>query len=168
MLRALFSSDFLIFSALPQISLFQALVSHILLPIFLTSTPNPIIISQQDKMPFSYHNPSSPLENRRTIDGTGFGKVAIITGCSSGVGLATTQLFLSHQFEVLGVDIKELDYEKIDPRDQERLHFHRGDLTKEGECDEAVRICTRSLGELCQVTCLNLLFLLEGLLEDIS
>ncbi len=97
-------------------------------------------------MPFSYYNPSSPLENRRTIDGTGFGKVAIITGCSSGVGLATTQLFLSHQFEVLGVDIKELDYEKIDPRDQERLHFHRGDLAKEGECDEAVRICTAKFG----------------------
>jgi NAD(P)-dependent dehydrogenase (short-subunit alcohol dehydrogenase family) len=97
-------------------------------------------------MPFSYHNPSSPLENRRTIDGTGFGKVAIITGCSSGVGLATTQLFLSHQFEVLGVDIKELDYEKIDPRDQERLHFHRGDLVREGECDEAVRICIAKFG----------------------
>jgi NAD(P)-dependent dehydrogenase (short-subunit alcohol dehydrogenase family) len=38
------------------------------------------------------------------VDGIGFGKVAIITGCASGVGLATTQVFLSHQYEVLGVD----------------------------------------------------------------
>jgi NAD(P)-dependent dehydrogenase (short-subunit alcohol dehydrogenase family) len=97
-------------------------------------------------MPFSYHNPSSPLASRNTIDGRGFGKVAIITGCSSGVGLATTQLFLSHQFEVLGVDMSEIDYEKIDPRDQERLHFHRGDLAKEGECDEVVRICVAKFG----------------------
>jgi NAD(P)-dependent dehydrogenase (short-subunit alcohol dehydrogenase family) len=97
-------------------------------------------------MPFSYHDPAHALESRRTIDGTGFGKVAIITGCSSGVGLATTQLFLSHQFEVLGVDIAEIDYEKIDPRDQERFHFHRGDLAKEGECDEVVRICVAKFG----------------------
>ncbi|KAN0106459.1 NAD(P)-binding protein [Hyaloscypha variabilis] len=101
-------------------------------------------------MPFSYYNPSSPLA-QRTIDGTGFGKVAIITGCSSGVGLATTQLFLSHQFEVLGVDITEIDYEKIDPRDQERLHFHRGDLAKEGECDEVVRICVTKFGSKIDV-----------------
>ena len=97
-------------------------------------------------MPFSYHNPTSPLSPRNFIDGAGFGNVAIITGCSSGVGLATTQLFLSHQYEVLGVDVKELDYEKIDPRDQEKLHFHRGDLAGAGECDEAVRICVARFG----------------------
>jgi NAD(P)-dependent dehydrogenase (short-subunit alcohol dehydrogenase family) len=97
-------------------------------------------------MPFSYHNPTSPLAPRNVIDGTGFGKVAIITGCSSGVGLATTQLFLSHQFDVLGVDKSEIDFERIDPRDQERLHFHRGDLASDGECDEAVRICVAKFG----------------------
>jgi len=96
-------------------------------------------------MPFSYHNGNNILPPRR-VDGEGFGKVAIITGCSSGVGLATTQLLLSHQYEVLGVDIKDLDFVKIDPRDQERLHFHRGDLSKEGECDEVVRICVQKFG----------------------
>jgi NAD(P)-dependent dehydrogenase (short-subunit alcohol dehydrogenase family) len=80
------------------------------------------------------------------IDGAGFGKVAIITGCASGLGLATTQLFLSHQYEVLGVDVSEMDYGKIDDKDQERFHFHRGDLTKEGECDEVVRICIGKYG----------------------
>lgn len=134
-----------IFSALPRI--FFCLLSPVsFVPSRVSTDPRTQIFSSRHKMPFSYHNPASPLAPRHTIDGTGFGKVVIITGCSSGVGLASTQLFLSHQFEVLGVDMKELDYEKIDPRDQERLHFHRGDLTKEGECDEVVRICVAKYG----------------------
>lgn len=96
-------------------------------------------------MPFSYHNGNPPVPPR-TIDGAGFGKVAIITGCASGVGLATTQEFLSHQFEVLGVDVKEMDYSKIEERDGGRFHFHRGGLLGEGECDEVVRICVAKFG----------------------
>lgn len=99
-------------------------------------------------MPFSYHNGNLPSNSPppRTIDGVGFGKVAIVTGCASGVGLATTQVFLSHQFEVLGVDVKEMDYVKIEKRDQGRFHFHRGDLMSVGECDEVVRICIAKFG----------------------
>ena len=93
----------------------------------------------------SYHSGINVFP-ARTIDGTGFGKVAIITGCVSGVGLATTQAFLSHQEDILGVDINDMDYSKIDERHQERFHFHRGDLTKEGECDEVVRICVAKYG----------------------
>jgi len=85
-------------------------------------------------------------EVSRHVDGAGFGKVAIITGCASGVGLATTQLFLSHQYQVFGVDISEMDYAKIDTRDQERFHFHRADLLKEGQCDEVVRGCVAQYG----------------------
>lgn len=96
-------------------------------------------------MAFHYHEGNLP-NAPRTIDGAGFGKTAIITGCASGVGLATTQLFLSHQFQVLGVDIQDIDYSQIDDRDQERFHFHRGDLMKDGECDEVVRICVAEFG----------------------
>ncbi|CZS97384.1 related to 3-ketoacyl-acyl carrier protein reductase [Rhynchosporium graminicola] len=98
-------------------------------------------------MPFNYHDGTNILP-QRTIDVIGFGKVAIITGCASGVGLATIQLFLSHQYEVLGVDIVDMEYAKIDQRDQERFHFHRGDLTEDGECDEVVRICVAKFGRL--------------------
>ncbi|KAF8866859.1 NAD(P)-binding protein [Acephala macrosclerotiorum] len=99
-------------------------------------------------MPFSYHNGNAPSRDPppRTIDGAGFGKVAIITGCSSGVGLATTQVFLSHQYEVLGVDVKDIDYAKIDSKDAGRFHFHQGDLMAEGECDAIVRICVAKFG----------------------
>lgn len=65
---------------------------------------------------------------------------------ASGVGLATTQLFLEHQYEVLGVDVHDMDYAKIDARDQGRFHFHKGDLIEEGECDEVVRICVAKYG----------------------
>lgn len=79
-------------------------------------------------------------------DGVGFGKVAIVTGCASGIGLATIQLLLSHQYQVFGVDISELDYTKILERDQERLQFYKADLMKDGECDEVVRICVAKYG----------------------
>lgn len=99
-------------------------------------------------MPFNYHTGTTILP-QRTIDVVGFGKVAIVTGCASGVGLATAQIFLSHQYEVLGVDIMDMEYSKIDQRDQERFHFHRGDLTEDGECDEVVRICVAKFGYVC-------------------
>ncbi|TVY83244.1 Short chain dehydrogenase andC [Lachnellula suecica] len=96
-------------------------------------------------MSFSYHDGNNVLPPR-TIDPAGFGKVAIVTGCASGVGLATTQLFLGHQYEVLGVDMHEMEYSKIDERDQGRFHFHKGNLTEQGECDEVVRICVAKYG----------------------
>jgi NAD(P)-dependent dehydrogenase (short-subunit alcohol dehydrogenase family) len=102
-------------------------------------------------MPFSYHNSNPPIQPRM-VDGAGFGKTAIITGCASGVGLATTQLFLSRQYQVFGVDISEMDYRKIDAKDQERFHFHRADLVKEGECDEVVRICVAEYGYAFSLT----------------
>lgn len=96
-------------------------------------------------MPFSYHNYNSSIQPRM-VDGVGFGKVAIVTGCASGIGLATAQLFLSHQYQVFGVDISDMDYTKVVERDQERLHFHQADLMKDGECDEVVRICVAEYG----------------------
>jgi len=96
-------------------------------------------------MSFSYHNSNNILP-QRTIDPIGFDKVAIIIGCASGIGLATTQLFLSHNYEVTGVDMHDIDYAKIDERDQGRFHFHKGDLIEPGECDEVVRICVAKYG----------------------
>lgn len=95
-------------------------------------------------MPFSY--PDGEHVRQRMVDGAGYGKVAIITGCSSGIGLATTQLFLSEQYQVFGVDINDVDYKQISQQDQARFHFHRADLLKEGQCDEAVRVCIAEYG----------------------
>lgn len=52
-------------------------------------------------------------------------KVAIVTGCASGMGLETTRLFLNHQWKVFGADANDMDYEKIEKKDQERVSAHR-------------------------------------------
>jgi NAD(P)-dependent dehydrogenase (short-subunit alcohol dehydrogenase family) len=103
-------------------------------------------------MPFPYHNSNSSVLPRM-VDGAGFGKTAIITGCASGIGLATTQLFLSHQYQVFGVDISEMDYAKVEEKDQERFHFHQADLMKDGECDAVVRICVAEYGYVHVIIC---------------
>lgn len=74
------------------------------------------------------------------IDPLGYSRLAIITGCSSGIGLATTQLFLSHQFQVVGLDIAPFDYDLLRVEDHGRFHFHLGDLTLPGQIEEGVRI----------------------------
>ncbi|APA11162.1 hypothetical protein SS1G_11353 [Sclerotinia sclerotiorum 1980 UF-70] len=85
------------------------------------------------------------------VDGTGLKKVAIVTGCASGIGLETTRLFLSRQYMVFGVDISKMDYSKLENENQAMFHFHQGDLRKDGECDEVVRICVAKLGDKIDV-----------------
>jgi NAD(P)-dependent dehydrogenase (short-subunit alcohol dehydrogenase family) len=84
------------------------------------------------------------------IDLAGYGKVVIITGCSSGIGLATVLIFLKHQYQVFGIDITAFDYKVLDHLNrgqfQEKFHFHLGDLTQPGECAAAVRICIAEFG----------------------
>jgi len=94
----------------------------------------------------NWHSPP-----RNMVDGIGYGKVAIVTGCASGMGLETTRLFLSHQYRVLGVDVSEMEYGRLEERDQERFHFHKGDLRNDGECDEVVRICVAEFGDKIDV-----------------
>lgn len=80
------------------------------------------------------------------IDPLGFGKVAIVTGCSSGIGLAVTQLLLAHQFQVCGLDVAPFDYHLLREADHGRFHFHRGDLTLPRGCEEGVTICAAGFG----------------------
>lgn len=80
------------------------------------------------------------------IDPTGFGKVAIVTGCSSGIGLAVAQLLLAHQFQVCGLDVADFDYHLLREADHGRFHFHKGDLSSPGVCEEGVRICVAGFG----------------------
>ncbi|CAK7218883.1 hypothetical protein SCUCBS95973_003634 [Sporothrix curviconia] len=87
--------------------------------------------------------PDQLYEPRSSIvDPLGYGKVAVVTGCASGIGLACTQLLLAHQFSVCGVDRAPFDYALLRVADHGRFHFHQADLAQDpAACDEVVRIC---------------------------
>lgn len=91
-------------------------------------------------------SPDTPFAPNRTVDPLGFGRVAIVTGCASGIGLAATQLLLAHQFQVCGLDAAAFDYGLVRPEDHGRFHFHRGDLTVADGADEGVRVCVGVFG----------------------
>lgn len=93
-------------------------------------------------------SPDALFVPQSTIDPSGFGKIAIITGCSSGIGLASTQLLLAHQYSVCGLDKDLFNYELLREEDHGRFHFHQGDLTLPSACQEGVNICLHSFGSL--------------------
>lgn len=53
-------------------------------------------------------------------------KTAIITGCSSGIGLATALLFLRKGYRVFGIDRAVFDEEELEERQCERVLFSLG------------------------------------------
>ena len=65
-------------------------------------------------------------------------KVVIVTGCSSGIGLATTQLFLERGAKVFGIDVAEFKGEGVS---ELPFEFHQADLVKAEAAGEAVARC---------------------------
>lgn len=74
-------------------------------------------------------------------------KVAIITGCSSGIGLATARLFLERQAKVFGIDIGSLP-QNLASTYSTNFTFHQADLTQPSAVDEAVSRCTQQHGRI--------------------
>lgn len=67
-------------------------------------------------------------------------KVVIITGCSSGIGLATTRLFLDRQANVFGIDITTFK-EELSEAQKDAFTFHEVDLTIPKAAEDAVAAC---------------------------
>jgi len=67
------------------------------------------------------------------------GKVAIITGCSSGIGLATTRLFLERGASVFGIDMGAQPQKLAE--DFSTFHFYHTDLTEPQSVEHAVAKC---------------------------
>ncbi|EMD88499.1 hypothetical protein COCC4DRAFT_155369 [Bipolaris maydis ATCC 48331] len=68
------------------------------------------------------------------------GKVAIVSGCASGIGLATTRLLLSFGAKVFGVDVNNADLI------HSAFTFHRCDITSSVGVLEAIQHCLELYG----------------------
>jgi NAD(P)-dependent dehydrogenase (short-subunit alcohol dehydrogenase family) len=73
-------------------------------------------------------------------------KTAIITGCSSGIGLATALLFLRKGYRVFGIDRAPFDQGKLEGSSAKEFYFHKADILEEGACDAAVKACVEAFG----------------------
>ncbi len=83
----------------------------------------------------------------------GYNRSVLLTGCSSGIGLQTLLLFLSHQYKVYGLDINQFDYGLFESLEEgkykqweENFHFHLCNIMEEGEVEKAVVGCVETWG----------------------
>ncbi|EXJ76464.1 uncharacterized protein A1O5_00972 [Cladophialophora psammophila CBS 110553] len=80
------------------------------------------------------------------------GKLAIVTGCASGIGLTTTRLYLEAGATVFGIDISTFPEPSPIPRALcDNFHFHKADLTAPGACDDSVAACLSKTGKKIDV-----------------
>ncbi|KAF5514895.1 Short chain dehydrogenase andC [Colletotrichum fructicola] len=112
---------------------------------------------------FFHTSPDALFIPPKTIDPIGYGKVAVVTGCSSGIGLACTQLLLAHQFQVCGLDAREFNYSLLQECDHGRFHFHRADLTEPRACEDGVYASISSFGRR-----IDLLVNVAGVMDSFS
>ncbi|KAI9783665.1 MAG: putative secondary metabolism biosynthetic enzyme [Geoglossum umbratile] len=72
-------------------------------------------------------------------------KVVVVTGCSSGIGLATTLHFLAARAKVFGIDITPFSH-NLSAEHATAFTFHQCDLTAPNACTTAIADCREKLG----------------------
>jgi len=78
-------------------------------------------------------------------------KIAIVTGCGSGIGAATTQLFAKEGAKVIGVDVDQERGQAIIEaivRNGGEAIFLATDVTKENDVKELVDVTVQKFGKL--------------------
>jgi NAD(P)-dependent dehydrogenase (short-subunit alcohol dehydrogenase family) len=76
------------------------------------------------------------------------GKVAVITGACSGIGLAAAELFIAEGARVIAADIAQDRGGVLEKRFPGKLRFARCDVTHESEVAEAIAVAVREFGGL--------------------
>ncbi|MDM5299803.1 glucose 1-dehydrogenase [Bacillus pumilus] len=77
------------------------------------------------------------------------GKVVLITGGASGIGLAAVKLFLEHGAKVAIADINEQSgTQLVDTLQHEHLVFLKTDITNESDCHETVQAVLNRFGSI--------------------
>ncbi|OAL24796.1 hypothetical protein AYO22_05585 [Fonsecaea multimorphosa] len=76
------------------------------------------------------------------------GKVAIVTGCASGIGLTTAKLYLEAGATVFGIDVSPFpEPSPFSTALSEKFYFHKADLTAPEACDDSVAACLSKTGK---------------------
>lgn len=76
------------------------------------------------------------------------GKVAVITGGCSGLGLATTELFISEGARVVVADIMTAAGKALEKRFPDKLRFSNCDVTREQDVAAAIGVAVDEFGGL--------------------
>jgi len=76
------------------------------------------------------------------------GKVAVITGAASGIGLATLELFIEEGAQVLAADLQVEAGQALEQRFPGRLHFVRCDVTQPAQIKAAIDAAATHFGGL--------------------
>lgn len=76
------------------------------------------------------------------------GKVAVITGGVSGIGLGTVELFVAEGAKVVAADIQDEKGAMLEQRFPGRVRYAHCDVTKEAEIEAAVKLAASEFGGL--------------------
>jgi NAD(P)-dependent dehydrogenase (short-subunit alcohol dehydrogenase family) len=72
-------------------------------------------------------------------------RVVVVTGCSSGIGLATTHGFLTSRARVFGIDMTPFT-DALSTEHATAFNFYQCDLTTPGACAAAILACHEHFG----------------------
>src|SRR5579862_4480208 len=76
------------------------------------------------------------------------GKVALITGAASGIGLAAVELFLAEGARIICADLQDRKGSELEKRFQGKLVYVHCDVTREADIAAACALAKASFGGL--------------------
>lgn len=81
------------------------------------------------------------------------GKTAVVTGGTRGLGRAFAERFLAEGASVICAARNEYDIKELVAADPDRVHFHRTDVTDEGDVAELARFAEQRFGRIDVLVC---------------